>query len=199
MASRLSASLKTVRGRVLLFTSTTLGAAALSVTTDGLYRRKNTVGLTPAEVQFNTSSMHPKPEGWTGSVWSIRNDYPMAPSSSSTVITKKYGNGGKVFLPLPGADLSSPAGGPRHDAPWLDVDFRVNPLLYCAVVKEYCWEGNVSHGFVVQKNTVHLLRYLTATILTMIRFPIIVVSQLVSRAMDACFRLREGTPQRAYV
>jgi hypothetical protein len=186
MASRLSARLKTVRGRVL-FTSTTLGAAALGVTADELRRRKNNERLTPAEVQFNTSSQHPIPQGWTGNVWSIRNDYPVAPSSTSTVITKKGGDDGEALPQLPGPGVPPPTGDPRDDAPWLDVDFRVNPLLYCALVKAYCWEGNVNNGFVVQKNTVHMFRYLTSGTLTMVRHLVIIGSQLVSRAMDACF------------
>jgi hypothetical protein len=158
MAFRLSARHKIVRRRVLLFTSTTVGAAALGVTANGHIGRKNSVRLTPAEVEFNTSSLHPIPQGWTGGVWSIRNDYPVAPSSPATIITKKCRNGGEVLPPLPGPAVPAPTGDPRDDAPWLDVDFRINPLLYCALVKEYCWEGNVSNGFVVQKNTVQMLR-----------------------------------------
>lgn len=172
MAFRLSACHKTVRGRVLLFTSTgvALCAAALGVTNDRHSRRKNSVRLTPAEVQFNTSSVHPIPQGWTGSVWSIRNNYPMSPPSPATTITK---NGKEVLPPLPGPGVPVRTGDPRDDAPWLDVDFRVNPLLYCTLVKAYCWEGNVSNSFVVQNNSVQTLRYRTAYILTMIRFPLL--------------------------
>jgi hypothetical protein len=36
----------------------------------------------------------------------------------------------------------------------MSIDFKTNPLMYCAIVKEYCWEGNSNHGFVVQRNTV---------------------------------------------
>jgi hypothetical protein len=158
MASRLSARLKTAQGRIL-FTSATLGAAALSVTADEIRRKRGNGRLTPAEAQFSTSSVHPIPQGWTGNIWSIRNDYPTAPSSPATVLTRNNGDDGKALPPLPGPSIPPPIGDPRDDAPWLDVDFRVNPLLYCALVKEYCWEGNVNNGFVVQKNTVHLLRY----------------------------------------
>lgn len=60
------------------------------------------------------------------------------------------------LIPSPDGDLS-------QEAPWLKVDFRKDPLRYIALIKEYCWEGNVNNGFVVQDNTVRILRWLEKT------------------------------------
>jgi hypothetical protein len=185
MTSRLTFLLKTIQGRVL-FTGTTLGAVALGVTADKLRQKKNKERLTPAEAQFTTSSMHPIPHGWTGGVWSIWNDYPT--ESPATITTRKCGSGGKALPLLPTSGVPLSVRDPRDEAPWLDVDFKVNPLLYCAVVKNYCWEGNVNNDFVVQKNTVHVLRRLASIILTISRTRFMIGSQLVSCTMVALFR-----------
>jgi hypothetical protein len=91
--------------------------------------------VTPAELQFHTSSNYPVPQGWKGPVFKIKNDYP-------TVTTQ-----GIPALPLP--DMSG-----NVTAPWLNFDFKTQPLEYAACVLEYCWEGNKSVDFVVQDNTV---------------------------------------------
>lgn len=107
--------------------------------------------VSPATKQFYTSSMHPVPTGellnkfsrqykwlilllgWADPIWQIRNDYPCPSTSSTLTPTDRF--------PV--------------DSPWLSVDFKTNPLVYCAIVKEYCWKGNANNGFVVQKNTVN--------------------------------------------
>ena len=102
----------------------------------------------PAEVQFHTSSIHPIPGGWKGHEFKIRNDYP-------TYDNPTIKRASRSDLPtLPGPSVPPPTMDPFRDAPWLKIDFREDPLRYCAYVKEYCWEGNVNNEFVVQKNTV---------------------------------------------
>jgi hypothetical protein len=91
--------------------------------------------ITPASAQFHTSSLHPMPPGWTGGTCKIRNDYPPPTPSRSTTPSGRH-------LPT------------CPDSPWMSIDFKTNPLMYCAIIKEYCWEGNSNNGFIVQRNTV---------------------------------------------
>ncbi|KAF5313168.1 hypothetical protein D9619_003440 [Psilocybe cf. subviscida] len=89
--------------------------------------------LTPAEVQFDTSSKFTDkvPPGYTP--WRIRNDYP----------------------PPKPADLV-PEGPPAGtlDAPWLDVDPITHPERYLEIAKEHCFDGMIAVDFVPQKNRV---------------------------------------------
>lgn len=101
---------------------------------------------TPAEAQFHTSSIYPKPLNWDLPVWKIHNDYPAPPPSFSP--------GGPPALPLPDFPHS------ELDAPWLEIDFRKRPDDYARVIREYCWEGNRSNDFVVQKNKVGCLNWM---------------------------------------
>ena len=55
---------------------------------------------------------------------------------------------------LPGPSIPFPDGDLSREAPWLNIDFRSNPSMYIALIKEYCWEGNANNSFVVQNNTV---------------------------------------------
>src|ERR1700712_3130026 len=80
---------------------------------------------------------------WVGKEWKISNKYPM-PQSADTSAT--------ALPPAPGPDL--PITGAGLDAPWLKIDFKKEPERFCAVIKEYCWEGNVENGFKVEKNKV---------------------------------------------
>jgi hypothetical protein len=91
--------------------------------------------ITPASSQFYTSSLHPIPPGWTGWTWKIRNDYPSPTPSRSTTPSGHH-------LPT------------CPDSPWMSINFKTNPLMYCEIIKEYCWEGNSNNGFIVQRNTV---------------------------------------------
>lgn len=96
---------------------------------------------TAAQVQFSTSSRHAAPVGWTGRIWQIRNDYPKPTNMEPAVTVASH-------LP-PGSRAAA-----EPEAPWLSLDFRSNPLAYCVVIKNYCWEGNVENGFVVQNNPI---------------------------------------------
>ncbi|KAG8852600.1 hypothetical protein FRB96_008599 [Tulasnella sp. 330] len=96
--------------------------------------------LTPAEEQFHTSSIYPKPLNWGGPTWKIRNDYPAPPPGFSP--------GGLPSLPLPDFPHT------ELDAPWLKIDFRKEPEKYGTVIKEYCWEGNREAQFIPQDNHV---------------------------------------------
>jgi hypothetical protein len=98
--------------------------------------------LKPAEVQFHTSSIYPVPQGWSGPIFKIKNDYPTVPPP-----VVKSNSQSIPALPLP--DISGNA-----SAPWLNFDFKTQPLKYAACVLGYCWEGNKPVDFVVQKNTV---------------------------------------------
>lgn len=92
---------------------------------------------------FQTSSLWPVPRDYQGSAWTIRNDYPQrrGDHQRSSFYSGRHPASGP------------PSDGPR-DTPWSMVDFKVNPLAFCEVVKQYCWEGNVENRFVVQKNHV---------------------------------------------
>ncbi|KAJ7231505.1 hypothetical protein C8J57DRAFT_1196539, partial [Mycena rebaudengoi] len=87
-----------------------------------------------ADEEFRTSSLHKVPSTWSGPKFEIRNDYP-SPAQLGP---------GFPILPLP--DTSG------AEAGWLGIDFRKHPLEYANFIKEYCWEGNTSVDFVVQKN-----------------------------------------------
>jgi hypothetical protein len=105
--------------------------------------------VTAASEQFHTSSIHPLPQGWTGRIWQIRNDYPRSTPPTATSSSHAAG-----LPPIDIPRIPVPDGGQEQDFPWLNVDFKTHPIRYCELVKEYCWEGNANNEFVVQNNTV---------------------------------------------
>jgi hypothetical protein len=107
--------------------------------------------ITPAEAQFRTSSLHPVPQGWTGRVWQINSRYPDLSSALDKRVVLPSAKSDFPTLPRP--SVPYPGG---NEAPWLGVDFLKDPDTYCAVVKEYCFEGNVNNDFVVQNNKVRI-------------------------------------------
>jgi hypothetical protein len=94
---------------------------------------------TAAEAQFHTSSIYPLPAGFTA--WVIRNDYPHPAAAAQ---------GGEV-IPAPG---QLPPG--QDPIPWLEVNFKEQPIKYIQLVKEYFLEGMIESDFVPQKNQVCL-------------------------------------------
>jgi hypothetical protein len=92
---------------------------------------------------FRTSSLWPVPRDHQGPGWEIRNDYPHRGAQRPS----RY-LGSRV--------ASRPLSNGSADTPWTTVDFKVNPLGFCDVIKQYCWEGNVENCFVVQRNRVRL-------------------------------------------
>ena len=94
---------------------------------------------------FQTSSLWPVPRDYQGPAWNIWNDYPR--------------RGEPQFLSLHSGNraTSRPPSGAPKEMPWSLIDFKADPLAFCQVVKQYCWEGNVKNRFVVQKNSVRLL------------------------------------------
>ncbi|KAJ8091840.1 hypothetical protein PM082_021076 [Marasmius tenuissimus] len=105
--------------------------------------------LTAAEIQFNTSSVHQAPEGYTP--WAIRNDYPHP---------KDHPHPARVLPEVEGDDFSGlpqlpdPGRLPFDPKPWLHVDFKKRPELYCELIRSYFYEGNVENKFVLEKNKV---------------------------------------------
>ncbi|KAF8974266.1 hypothetical protein BDZ97DRAFT_1690029 [Flammula alnicola] len=87
---------------------------------------------TPAELQFNTSSIYTVPPGYIA--WQIRNDYPPPKPRDAEL-----------------APEGPPAGTP--DAPWLDIDPIKNSSYYMEIIKQYCFDGMVNNDFIPQKNT----------------------------------------------
>jgi hypothetical protein len=92
---------------------------------------------TPAEEQFRTSSIYAVPQGFQP--WKIANDYP-----------------GDGVAAQSGGVITAPGQLPPGDdpAPWLDVDFKTDPLKYLELVKEYFLEGMIEADFVPQNNKV---------------------------------------------
>lgn len=139
----------TQRGR-LLAAGSTLGAVGLAGSQYG-GKGNDDLSMTPAEVQFQTSfgfSPHSEelikpPPDWKGPVFRVRNDYPVPPPGPGPAAKELPPMMGPD-RPLPGFDLY----------PWLDVDFKKDPKLYCSLIKEYCFEGNVINNFVLQDNKV---------------------------------------------
>ncbi|KAJ9131775.1 hypothetical protein NKR23_g11539 [Pleurostoma richardsiae] len=139
--------------RRILVGGAAVGAAGLAGN-QILSKGNKDLGATAAEIQFHTSygfiqngqQLVKPPEGWTERLFEIRNDYPaLSEIKSKGVVVAKD-------LPtLPGPDTPIYLD-PIEDAPWLNIDFRKNPLEYCAMIKAYCWEGNVNNDFVLQKN-----------------------------------------------
>ncbi|KAK4228281.1 hypothetical protein QBC38DRAFT_475295 [Podospora fimiseda] len=83
----------------------------------------------------------------------LKNNYPTpeeipAPPTVSSQKTPSW----QPTIPLPGPDRPIPSLDPRKDAPWLDVDFREDPMRYCEIIKEYCWAGNSNNNFNINKN-----------------------------------------------
>ncbi|KAF8299954.1 hypothetical protein DL93DRAFT_2122332 [Clavulina sp. PMI_390] len=95
--------------------------------------------FTPAEEQFHTSSQYPIPQNWKGPTFKIRNDYPAKPDG----ITFSH----DIWPTLPGPEISV-------ISPWLNIDFKEQPLEYAQTVLEYCWEGNTPADFNVWDNKV---------------------------------------------
>ncbi|KAB2573249.1 hypothetical protein DBV05_g8077 [Lasiodiplodia theobromae] len=96
---------------------------------------------------FHNSSLYNPPENWSGPVFKIRNDYP-TPLEAAT--NNKIGR-----VPgIPDPSIPPPVKDPMLDAPWTLVDFAKDPLRYCDIVKEYCFEGNVNNNFNVHENKV---------------------------------------------
>ncbi|KAK0616884.1 hypothetical protein B0T14DRAFT_483348 [Immersiella caudata] len=80
----------------------------------------------------------------------LKNNYPKPEDISAASSSAS----GLPPVPLPGPDLPTPSLDPRKDAPWLNVDFRTDPMRYCQIIKAYCWEGNSNNNFNIHKNTV---------------------------------------------
>lgn len=127
-----------------------IGTAGLTATEVRRRSAKNDPDVvTAASEQFHTSSIHPLPQGWTGRIWQIRNDYPRSTPPTATSSSRAAG-----LPPIDIPRIPVPDGGQEQDFPWLNVDFKTDPIRYCELVKEYCWEGNANNEFVVQNNTV---------------------------------------------
>lgn len=96
---------------------------------------------------FYNSSLYNPPKNWSGPLFKIRNDYP---TTFEAATNKKMGR-----VPgLPDPSIPAPVPDPMLDAPWTLVDFTKDPLRYCDIVKEYCFEGNVNNNFNVHENKV---------------------------------------------
>lgn len=142
MAYRIFAATHSRRLVTGVFTAGVLTYTGKSI---NIYAESNDVKLTPAEIQFQTASQYPVPTSWSGHTFRLRYDYPkdnLAADTSSSL------------PPLPGPDRPLPGVDPKADSPWLKIDFTKDPKKYAEMVKEYCWEGNVSNDFDVYKNTV---------------------------------------------
>jgi hypothetical protein len=105
----------------------------------------------PAEEQFHTSSQYPVPSGYSGPTWKIQNDYPQSMGLKGLPPDKKDVTD---WPTLPGPSRPPPSFDLKTEAPWLRKDFRTQPYEYCALIKAYCWEGNVNNGFRVENNKV---------------------------------------------
>src|ERR1700683_4716057 len=125
--------------------------------------------LTPAEVQFNTSSVHDPPPGYTA--WKISNKYPPPKSTISSTVDA-----------LPGLPGQLPNG--YGDAPWLEIDFKKDPRYYMDIVKEYCLDGMIECDFEVASNEVISLLLFEVSELNPF-----VGKALVPRSMDALSKL----------
>ncbi|KAF8601620.1 hypothetical protein BDV93DRAFT_399188, partial [Ceratobasidium sp. AG-I] len=79
---------------------------------------------TPAEQQFNTSSLFPIPRTCELKPWKLRSDYPRYPPSDATN---------------------------EFNAPWLRIDFSKDPEAYANTIRSYCLEGMVQSDFDVGK------------------------------------------------
>ncbi|KAF2757845.1 hypothetical protein EJ05DRAFT_368530 [Pseudovirgaria hyperparasitica] len=79
-------------------------------------------------------------------LFQVRVDYPKSAVDAATAATST-----SQPVILPGPDTPPIVG---LDAPWLNYNFETDPEMYCSVIKEYCWAGNVNNDFVVRKNPV---------------------------------------------
>ena len=143
--------------------------------------RKEAVSMTPAEEQFHMSYLPERspPEGWKGPVFRLRTDYPQTPSS-------EFAKGSAELL---------------LEAPWLKVDIwsgtaqqlEAKRQLYAALIKDYCWAGNVDNGFDVHMNKVDY--FSTSNLFT----HTIVDPQLVPRSLDASRTKGKRALERPYL
>lgn len=129
------------------------GAAVggVGLATASLRGGDDTVGETAAQVQFNTSSIHVAPAGYTP--WQIRNDYPTSEILKSRNKTKSNSSG-MPLIPAPG-----PAPGLGDDlegenAPWRRFDYEKEPEKYAEAIRKYCFDGMVEAKFRPQDNSI---------------------------------------------
>lgn len=101
---------------------------------------------TAAEM-FHNSSLYSPPTNWSKPLFKIRNDYP---APLDVAADRKVGRVPDLLDP----SIPPPVSDPMLDAPWTLVDFTKDPRGYCAIVKEYCFEGNVNNNFNVHENKV---------------------------------------------
>lgn len=151
MASRIFSRIVTRR---VVVSGSMLGAAGF-VGSQALPGGDDEISKTEAQVQFETSygyvvnnvQMIKPPETWKGPVFKIHNEYPriIEANNASTA-----GQGPAI----PGPDMPLPNFDPKKEAPWLNVDFNLEPEKYCELIKLYCWDGNVDNNFVVQNNPI---------------------------------------------
>jgi hypothetical protein len=140
MASSIFARLATRRVAVV-GSGTGLAALAANLRTDS--------SDDAAIEQFNTSFMAkytPDSMIFSGTTWKIRNDYPKFASLETS----------QGLSPRAEPEVPDSSARLNLDAPWLEIDYKTDAAQYCAAIKDYCWEGNVNHGFVVQENKVRI-------------------------------------------
>lgn len=96
--------------------------AAIGLTGFGAYgAHRRAAFRRAADEELTTPSIRPVLASYKGDLFKLKVDYPR---NTDTVTEVAY-----------------------TDAPWLRVDFRADPERYAATIKDYCWEGNVSHTF----------------------------------------------------
>ena len=136
--------------RSLIFLRRGMVVGVVGVLSHKLYQRhidaNKSLERSLASRHFHTSSLWPIPRDYQGPAWKLRNDYP-----------QRGGNHQRSSLSLDGRVTSGPPSNGPKDRPWSLVDFKVKPLGFCEVIKQYCWEGNVENRFVAQENRVRLL------------------------------------------
>ena len=147
MASRLYSNLSR---RQLIAGSAVLGISGFTIAAN--VRRhplRLDNGFNPAEAQFHISSQYPIPSEYSGPTWKIRNDFLQSVGVEGLPPNKKNVTD---WPTLSGPSRPPPFFDLKTEAPWLGKDFRTQQYEYCALIKEYCLEGNVNNGFRVEKN-----------------------------------------------
>ena len=113
-------------------------------------RKLDSGSVSPADIEFRTSSKYSVPANYEGEISHVKNNYPHSRIDSEVGL---YSESSVRWPALPALGEQDPL---RDKTPWLEKDLTDPKRAYedCSLVKPYCWEGNVNNGLCICQNQV---------------------------------------------